>query len=97
MNADAMNRDVWPGILRAMTYGLTGYYERPLEHIDDAFSAIHRPNNSITPRDYLVAIRTALASNVDIAEELGHIQPDAVTRRYLQAVEARLRKELGKG
>ena len=94
MNTDATNRDVWPGILRAPLYGLTRY-DPPLAHVDWAFITIDDPNPPVTRREYLLAIRAALASNVDIAEELGLVHPDPVVRQYLQAVEARLSKSLG--
>ena len=90
-----MNRDVWPRILREVTYGLTSYTPPPLDQIDSTFgSVIDRPTNTRTRSEYLVAIRAGLASDVDIAAELDLVHSDSAVREFLAAIEKRLRREL---
>lgn len=89
--ADELN---WTGILRYVTYGLI-FEPDPSSRVDDAFNWIMHDFKSVaTPTVFLRAIRIALASNVDLAEEWTQTSSDAQVRRFLRALEIKLAASL---
>jgi hypothetical protein len=97
MSSDAMKRDVWPRILREVTYAIFFPFPKiESKHVDQTFRGIiNRPDNSTDRNDYLIAIRAALASDVDLTAELGFPHSNEAVREFLRAVERRLSVELG--
>ena len=89
-----MERDDWEGFLRVLTYGI-GQTNEPMREIDTAFNGgINRGALGGSPEEYLDAIRSGLASNLDLADVIGLRHGDAVVREFLGAVEVRLVKEM---
>ena len=96
MSSNAMNRDEWPPLLRELGYGLfIPFPALKIEHINGAFNGVLNRPNSVSRADFLIAVRTALASDLDLRAELGFPHPDSMIREFLTAVEKRLSKDLG--
>lgn len=89
-----MDRSDWEGYLRVLTYGI-GQTNDPMREIDTAFNGgINRRALGGSPEQYLDAIRSGLGSDLDLADVIGIRHRDAVVRAFLQAVEARLVREI---
>ena len=84
----------WPGYILLVAYGLTSPRE-PMDCIEPSLWDALKPRvDGPSPSEFLSAIRLALASDVDIADRVGLVFPDAVVRDYMRVLEGRLSKRL---
>ena len=98
MKGATMDKIEWASCIRLMTYGLARDPANPMNDVDDAFKGVINRATQPEKRSFLEAIRAGLASDVDLSAEIGlDWHTDAVIREYLQAVEARLARELQVG
>jgi hypothetical protein len=92
-----MEREDWEGFLRVLTYGI-GQTNDPMRELDTAFNGgINRRALGGSPEQYLDAIRSGLASDIDLADVIGLRHSNAVVRAFLAAVEERLVRQIEAG
>ena len=80
----------WAGHIRAVLYGIQ-FEKDPLDGVDHVLEQVVRGGAlSSTPEQYLASIRTALASDVSLAELIPQPHSEATIRRYLTELERRI-------